>query len=168
MSAESPGGRPGAGEIEGLTAGREPGVPSAGESVLLLALGVGFGVVLMKAEVVSWYRIFEMFRFDSFHLYGVIGSAVATAALGIELLRRLGLRSREGRPIEIPGKAHTPWFARYLLGGTVFGLGWGLLGACPGPLFAWIGGGEAIYLVPLVSAILGTWTYGAVRDRLPH
>lgn len=158
----------GADELEGLTAGRPASTPSLRESAFLLALGIGFGTVLMKSEVASWYRIFEMFRFESFRLYGVIGSAIATAALGIALLRRLALRSQSGDPIVIPPKATTPWYARYLLGGIVFGFGWGLLGACPGPIFAWLGAGQSIYLVPLGAAMLGTCAYGAVRSRLPH
>ena len=156
------------GELEGLTAGRPASAPNSRESALLLVLGIAFGIVLMKAEVVSWYRIFEMFRFESFRLFGVIGSAIATAAFGLALLRRLAIRSRSGDPIVIPPKARTPWYARYLLGGIVFGVGWGLLGACPGPIFAWLGAGESIYLVPLGSAMLGTWAYGTVRDWLPH
>jgi len=157
-----------AAEIEGLTAGRAAGIPRAREAAMLLLSGVGLGIVLMKSEMASWYRLFEMFRFESFRLYGLLGSAVASGALGVGVLRRLGMRSREGTPIAIPGKAQTPWFARYALGGLVFGVGWGFLGACPGPIFAWLGGGESIYLVPLISAMMGTWAYGAVRGRLPH
>jgi len=166
----SPETRPGAGagEIEGLSSGRASGVPGALEASMLLLSGAGLGIVLMKSEMASWYRLFEMFRFDSFRLYGVLGSAVASGALGIGALRRLGMRSRQGVPITIPAKAQTPLFARYALGGLLFGVGWGFLGACPGPIFAWLGGGESIYLVPLFSAMMGTWTYGAIRNRLPH
>jgi uncharacterized membrane protein YedE/YeeE len=160
--------QPGRGELEGLTSDRSEGLPSRLEGLLLFLAGVGFGIALMRSEVASWYRIFEMFRFDSFHLFGVIGSAVATAALGMALLRRFGVRSLTGGSIAIDRKARTPWLARYLLGGTLFGVGWALVGACPGPIFAWLGAGASIYLVPLASALLGTWAYGAVRDRLPH
>ena len=128
--------------------------------------GTGFGLVLVKAEVVSWYRIQEMFRFHSFHMYGVIGSAVLVAALSLWLLRRFGLRAANGEPIALAPKAHT--YRRYLLGGTVFGLGWALAGACPGPIFALIGSGAAVLVAVLASAVLGTWVYGLTKERLPH
>lgn len=131
-----------------------------------LVAGAWFGFVLVRAEVVSWYRIQEMFRFDSFHMYGVIGSAVAVGALTIALIRRFRLRSLRGEPIAIPAKAATP--KRYILGGTLFGLGWALTGACPGPIAALIGSGSSVFLVVLLSAVAGTYVYGLVRHTLPH
>ena len=130
-----------------------------------LLLGAFFGFVLTKAEVISWFRIQEMFRFESFHMYGVIGSAVVVGMISVFLIRRLNLRSVNGEKIVLqPKKFHTGT----LLGGIIFGLGWALTGACPGPLFALVGNGFSIILVPLVSAIVGTWVYGYFREKLPH
>jgi uncharacterized membrane protein YedE/YeeE len=131
-----------------------------------LLVGTGFGLVLVKAEVVSWYRIQEMFRFHSFHMYGVIGSAVAVAMLSLWLLRRFGVRAANGEKIAMAPKA--PTYRRYVLGGIVFGLGWALAGACPGPIFALIGTGATALVAVLASAVVGTWIYGLVKDRIPH
>ena len=134
-------------------------------------VGVVLGVVFVQSQVVSWFRIVEMFRFEAFHMYGVIGSAVATAGAGVWAIRRLGLTTVHGEPIAVPAKA---WGAsrvrgaRYWMGGTVFGLGWGLLGACPGPLFALLGGGVTVLVVALAAALAGTWAYALLRDHLPH
>lgn len=117
--------------------------------------------------MVSWFRIQEMFHFEAFYMYGVIGSAVVTAGLSLQLIRRLGVRSLSGEPITVPPKKLGRG-TRYWLGGTIFGLGWALVGACPGPLFALVGGGITVMLVPLASAVVGTWLYGALRPRLPH
>lgn len=132
-----------------------------------LVLGALFGIVLVKSEVVSWFRIQEMFHFQAVHMYGIIGSAVLTAALSLRLIRRLQVRSLSGEPITIPPKVMGRG-TRYWLGGAAFGLGWALVGACPGPLFALVGGGVTVMLVPLVSAVAGTWLYGALRPHLPH
>ena len=132
-----------------------------------LAFGILFGVVLTKAEVISWFRIQEMFRFQSFHMFGVIGSAVVVAAIGLQLIKRLGVRALDGQPIVVPPKVMGKG-TRYWAGGGLFGLGWGLVGACPAPLLALLGQGVFVILVPLVSAIAGTWLYGALRPRLPH
>ena len=137
-------------------------------SLLLYALlGMSFGVVLMQSQVVSWFRIQEMFRFDSFHMYGIIGSAVVVAALGVQLIKRLGIKTVHGETIAIPPK---DWGrgTRYWAGGIVFGLGWALLGACPGPMFALLGGGISVVAVAIASALTGTWLYGVLRPRLPH
>lgn len=134
---------------------------------IYLALGILFGIVLTKSEVISWFRIQEMFRFQAFHMYGIIGSAVVTAALSLQLIKRLGLKSLSGAPIVIPPKEMGSG-TRYWLGGTIFGLGWALVGACPGPLFALIGNGVGVAAAVLVSAVAGTWVYGAIRPRLPH
>jgi len=130
-------------------------------------LGTVFGVVLTKSEVISWFRIQEMFRFQSFHMYGIIGAAVATGALSVFVIKKLGLKSRTGEPMELAPKVLGSG-VRYALGGTIFGLGWGLAGACPGPIFALIGNGFVVVGVVLLSALLGTRTYAALRTRLPH
>ncbi|MEM8556965.1 MAG: DUF6691 family protein [Bacteroidota bacterium] len=144
---------------------------SLGGLLVYLLLGAFFGVVLIKSEVVSWFRIQEMFRFDSFHMYGVIGSALAVAALGLQVIKRLSLKTLNGQPIVVApkqwGGSRVPG-ARYWIGGTLFGLGWGLLGACPGPMFALLGTGLSVIVVGIASAMAGTWAYAALRDRLPH
>lgn len=132
-----------------------------------VAWGVYLGFVFTRSEVVSWFRIQEMFRFQSFHMYGIIGSAVVTAALGVWLIRRAGLRSWLGREME-PGADFTAPGTRYWAGGTLFGIGWGLLGACPGPIYVLIGNGVTVMIVALLSALLGVWSYGLLRHRLPH
>jgi uncharacterized membrane protein YedE/YeeE len=123
--------------------------------------------VLIKSEVVSWFRIQEMFRFQSFHMYGVMFSAIAVAALSIVLLRRLSARTLAGEAISIPPKTLGRGY-RYWIGGTLFGVGWALTGACPGPLFALTGSGMSVYVVAALSALAGTWLYGYLRPHLPH
>ena len=130
-------------------------------------IGTLFGIVLVKSEVVSWYRIQEMFRFESFHMYGVLGSAFFTAFVSLQVLKRLKVRSRTGEPITVPPRSLGKGY-RYWIGGSIFGIGWALSGACPGPLFALAGSGVTVYLMTAVTAILGTWTYGYLRPRLPH
>jgi uncharacterized membrane protein YedE/YeeE len=132
-----------------------------------LVLGILFGIVLMKSGVVSWFRIQEMFRFQSFHMYGTIMSAIATAAVSVMVIRRLGLRTIDGDAIEIPPKKLGRGY-RYAAGGTIFGIGWALTGACPGPLFALTGSGISVYSAAILSSVAGTWLYGRVRPRLPH
>ena len=140
---------------------------SARELLACYALGTIFGVVLVQGEIVSWFRIYEMFRFDAFYMYGVIGSALAVAAASLWLIRRSGARALTGQPIAVPPKTLGRG-VRYVAGGSIFGVGWGLTGACPGPLFAQIGAGVTTMVVAAVAAIAGTWTYGALRPRLPH
>ena len=135
--------------------------------VAYLVVGTLFGILFTKAEVISWFRIQEMFRFQAFHMYGIIGSAVIVAALSVWLIKRLGASAISGEPIVIPAKTLGRG-TRYWLGGTIFGLGWALTGACPGPLFALIGAGNAVLVVTLASAVAGTWLYGYLRPRLPH
>ncbi|MFP3948149.1 MAG: DUF6691 family protein [Longimicrobiales bacterium] len=132
-----------------------------------LLLGAYFGVVLMKSEVVSWFRIQEMFRFQSFHMYGIIGSAVLVAAVSVRLIKWIDARSYTEEPIHLPPKTLGKG-VRYAVGGTLFGLGWALTGACPGPLFALFGSGIGVIGVAIASAVLGVWTYGILRPRLPH
>ena len=136
-----------------------------------LLLGAYLGVVFVQAEVVSWFRIQEMFRFQSFHMYGIIGAAVLVAGISIQVIKRTGARTVWGDPIVLEDKewgSGAGRGARYWLGGTIFGLGWGLLGACPGPIFALIGAGFPVLVVALLSAMLGAWSYGALRSYLPH
>ncbi len=144
-----------------------PSTPPARVLAVYLVLGTFFGIVLIKGEVISWFRIYEMFRFESFHMYGIIGSAVVTAMLSLRLLRSRDARSLSGEAIAIPPK-ELGRGTRYWLGGSLFGVGWGLVGACPGPLFALIGGGVAVMWAVLLSAIVGTFLYGVLAPRLPH
>lgn len=135
--------------------------------IVYFLLGCGFGAVLMEAEVISWFRIQEMFRFDAFHLYGIIGSAVVVAGLSLTVMKALQLRDAEGELLALAPKA-VGTGVRYIAGGTIFGLGWALTGACPGPIVALVGGGVPVMIVALVSALAGTWVYGFLRPRLPH
>jgi uncharacterized membrane protein YedE/YeeE len=135
--------------------------------LVYLFLGVAFGVVLTRSEVLSWFRIQEMFHFQSFRMYGIIGSAIATAAASIALIKASGLSSADGKPIVIPRKPLGSG-VQYAAGGTIFGLGWALTGACPGPLFALIGNGVTVMIVAVVCALIGTWVYGRLRPSLPY
>lgn len=129
-------------------------------------LGILFGITLTKAEVVSWYRIFEMFKFQSFHMYGVIGTAVVLGIIIVQIIKRTKMKSISGDPIVIAPKAFS--IPRYLIGGTIFGLGWAMTGACPGPMFILLGNGVLVILVAIASGIFGTFVYGKLRNRLPH
>ncbi|AMR29593.1 transporter [Hymenobacter psoromatis] len=134
------------------------------KNVKYLVLGTLFGVILTKSEVISWFRIQEMFRFQSFHMYGIIGSAIVVGLISIQLIKRAHIKTIKGEPIVIADKKYThgTW-----LGGIIFGLGWAITGACPGPLFAQLGSGVGGAAVMLVAALAGTWTYSALRDKLP-
>ncbi len=132
-----------------------------------LLLGAAFGFVLTRSEVVSWFRIQEMFHFQSFRMYGIIGSAVVTAALSVALIKLAGLTSATGEKISIPSKQLGSGI-RYAVGGSIFGVGWALTGACPGPLFALIGAGVSVSIIAAASALAGTWIYGWLRPHLPH
>jgi uncharacterized membrane protein YedE/YeeE len=134
--------------------------------IRFLMIGIFFGIIMTKAQVISWYRIYEMFRFDAFHMYGIIGSAVVLGVIGVALIKRNRITSTEGTPITFSPKDRG--IARYLFGGTIFGLGWAMTGACPGPMYALIGNGFGVIVVVLASALLGTFTYGLIRKRLPH
>ncbi|AYL96029.1 DUF6691 family protein [Mucilaginibacter celer] len=127
--------------------------------------GLLFGIVLVKSEVISWFRIQEMFRLQSFHMYGIIGSAIVVGMISVLIIKRFNIKTASGEPVIIPDKKFN-WGNVY--GGLVFGLGWVITGACPGPLFAQIGSGFLVTSVTLLSAILGTWVYGLLRDKLPH
>ena len=129
------------------------------------AVGLIFGIAFVKAEIISWFRIQEMFRFQSFHMYGVIGTGVVLGALFVWLIKRLNIKTIYGEVIEF----HPKKFNRgQIYGGLIFGFGWAMTGACPGPLFAQIGTGVSVIAVVILSAIAGTWVYGYFRDKLPH
>ena len=131
-----------------------------------LAVGIFFGIVLAKAEVISWFRIYEMFQFDAFHMYGIIGSAIILGIIGVQIIKRRKLKSSNGQQINFNPKDMTP--TRYIAGGIIFGLGWALAGACPGPMFILVGYGYPALIIVIASAILGTLVYGIMRKRLPH
>ena len=133
---------------------------------LALLIGIFLGIIFMKAEVLSWFRIHEMFAFQSFHMYGIIGSAIAVGALSVLIIRKLGAKSIEGNVIELNDKA--PNYKSAYIGGTIFGLGWAMTGACPGPMYALVGSGTTVFLISIVMGILGVLTYAALRSKLPH
>jgi uncharacterized membrane protein YedE/YeeE len=130
-----------------------------------LLMGILFGVILVKAEVISWFRIQEMFRLQSFHMYGVIGSAVVVGIISVGLIKKFNVKTIYGEIIEFHPRSFNKG---QIYGGIIFGLGWAITGACPGPLFAQIGTGVTVVVVTLLSAIAGTWVYGSIRDKLPH
>jgi uncharacterized membrane protein YedE/YeeE len=132
-----------------------------------LLLGICFGITLTRSEVLSWFRIQEMFRFQSPRMYEIIASAIVVAAASVALIKRLSVKTVSGEPITIPPKT-LGHGVRYAVGGTIFGLGWALTGACPGPLFALVGNGMTVMIAAIVSALLGTWVYGFLRPRLPQ
>lgn len=135
------------------------------KNVVYVILGAIFGILLYKAEVVSWYRIYEMFLFKSFHMYGIIGSAIAVGGTSIYLLKKYKYISMTGEPIAIPDKKFSKG---NIIGGIIFGLGWGLAGACPGPMFIMIGAGYSFMFIVLFSALAGTWVYAALKEKLPN
>lgn len=132
-----------------------------------MLVGIFFGIVATKSEIISWFRIQEMFRFQAFHMYGIIGSAVVVAFIAVWLIKRGRIRSADGSEINIPPKEMGKG-TRYWAGGIIFGCGWALTGACPGPMFALVGNGFLVILVAIASAIAGAWVYGAMRPKLPH
>ena len=134
--------------------------------IKFLFVGVLFGIILVKSEAVSWYRIYEMFKFQSFKMYGIIGSAVILGALLVWIIKKSNLKSISGEDIRFQPKAKSLY--RYILGGTIFGLGWALAGACPGPMFILVGSGFYSMLLVIGAAILGTFVYGILKDKLPH
>jgi hypothetical protein len=137
------------------------------DALIYLGLGTVFGIILIQSEVVSWFRIQEMFRFQAFHMYGIIGTAVVVAGLSIAVLRRMNATTIRGEPIVISDKPFERG-VNQIVGGTIFGLGWGLLGACPGPIYALIGAGILPVAVGLLGALAGAWAYGQLKPHLPH
>lgn len=128
--------------------------------------GILFGIVMVKAETISWFRIYEMFQFDAFHMYGIIGSTVVIGIIGTYLLKKYKAKNIYGEPIEFAPKSFS--VTRYLIGGIIFGLGWALVGACPGPMFVLVGTGYFPILIVIFGALLGTFIYGVFKSRLPH
>ncbi|WP_081210813.1 YeeE/YedE family protein [Salegentibacter sediminis] len=135
-------------------------------SLIYLFVGIFFGIVMFKSEAASWFRIYEMFQFQSFHMYGIIGSALILGIIGVQVIKRKKLKSIDGKPIVFNDKDVS--FSRYAFGGLSFGLGWALAGACPGPVFTLIGAGYLPILVVFVGALIGTYIYGLLRNKLPH
>ncbi|MDZ4665477.1 MAG: DUF6691 family protein [Bacteroidota bacterium] len=135
------------------------------KNLKFLVLGIMFGFILIKGEVISWFRIQEMFRFQSFHMYGVICSAIAIGMISILIIKKFKIKTFSGEEIKIAPKEFTKG---NVIGGLMFGLGWAMTGACPGPLYALIGSGSLIVIVILLSAVFGTYIYGVLKDKLPH
>ena len=131
-----------------------------------LLIGIFFGIVMYKSEAASWFRIYEMFRFDSFHMYGIIGSALIVGIIVVQLIKRLKVKSFYGEPIKFIPKERG--FSKYMYGGIIFGLGWALAGACPGPMFTLVGVGYFPILIVIMGSLLGTFMYGLIKDKLPH
>lgn len=136
------------------------------KAIKFISIGILLGIVLYKSEAASWYRIYEMFQFRSFHMYGMIGSALGTAIILVQIIKRKQLKDSNGMPIQFHDKDKS--ITRYLVGGTIFGLGWALTGACPGPLFTLMGAGYWTMGITLLFAVLGTWLYGLLCHKLPH
>ncbi len=130
-----------------------------------LLAGIFFGIILVKSEVISWFRIQEMFKLQSFHMYGVIGTAVVVGAISIFLIKKLKIKTIQGEDIEFQDKKFTKG---QVIGGLIFGLGWAITGACPGPLFAQLGSGIGVIFITILSAVAGTWVYGKFREKLPN
>ncbi|MCH2450116.1 MAG: YeeE/YedE family protein [Gracilimonas sp.] len=137
------------------------------EYLKYLIIGTVFGFILVKSEVVSWFRIQEMFRFDDIHMHGIIGLAIVVGIISIQIIKRNNIKDTKGNSVTIPPKDASQW-KRYIIGGSMFGLGWALLGACPGPMFALLGSGITVMIIPILSAIAGTYVYGMLGNSLPH
>jgi uncharacterized protein len=135
------------------------------KSIIFLLLGIVFGIALTQGEVISWFRIQEMFRFQGFYMYGVLATAILTGMIGVQLIRRFGLRTVTNEPIDFPEKK---LHKGIVIGGVIFGVGWPITGVCPGPIYAQIGAGVSVTIVTFLSALLGTWVYSYFRPRLPH
>ncbi len=136
------------------------------KNIRFLLLGIFFGFVLTKSEAISWFRIQEMFRFQSIHMFGLLGTAIPTAMLALYLIKKFQIHTVEGENISVPKKKFFKY--RYILGGTIFGFGWALAGACPGPIYALIGNGNLVFIVVLLSAMLGVLFHTLVKDKLPQ
>jgi len=134
--------------------------------IKFLILGITFGITMAKAEIISWFRIYEMFRFESFHMYGVIGSAVIIGVIAVAFIKQLNIRTIKGEQVLFHIKEQS--ILRYLLGGSIFGLGWAMTGACPGPLFVLVGFGVWPIIIVIIGALLGTLLYGLIKHKLPH
>ncbi len=135
-------------------------------TLIYLLIGILFGITMFKSEAASWFRIYEMFKFESFHMYGIIGTALGVGLLVVQVIKRYKIKSFFGDAITFPPKEKS--ISRYLIGGIIFGLGWALAGACPGPMFTLLGAGYAPILVVIAASLLGTFLYGLLKDKLPH
>lgn len=135
-------------------------------NIIYITIGIIFGITMYKAEAASWFRIYEMFHFQSFHMYGFIGSALVIGVIGTQWMKRSEKKDVDGNKITIVPKEKS--IARYLIGGIFFGLGWALIGACPGPMFVLVGTGLWSMMFVIIGAILGTFLYGKLRNKLPH
>jgi uncharacterized membrane protein YedE/YeeE len=135
------------------------------KSLKFLLVGIVFGTIMYKAQLVSWFRIYEMFRFESFHMYGVIGTAVIVGMISVFIIKKFNLKTLDGEQVILTPK---PFNKGIIIGGLIFGLGWSITGACPGPLFAQIGSGYNVIVITFLSAVAGTWVYGYFQDKLPH
>lgn len=131
-----------------------------------LVVGIFFGIIMFKSEAASWFRIYEMFQFGSFHMYGIIGSALVLGVIGVQVIKRKKIKPLDGSEMSLKPKNKS--VARYLIGGIIFGLGWALAGACPGPMYVLAGAGYISILIVIFGAVAGTFLYGLVKDRLPH
>lgn len=134
-------------------------------NIKYLIMGVFFGIVFIKAEIISWFRIQEMFRLSAFHMYGVIGTAVVVGMISVFIIKKFNIKTLDGETVVLQPKT---FHKGQIFGGLIFGLGWAITGACPGPLFAQIGSGFLAVIITLLSAIAGTWVYGKFKERLPH
>ncbi|WP_341200629.1 DUF6691 family protein [Croceibacter atlanticus] len=131
-----------------------------------LVVGIFFGIIMFKSEAASWFRIYEMFQFGSFHMYGIIGSALVLGVIGVQVIKRKNIKPLDGSEMSLKPKNKS--VARYLIGGIIFGLGWALAGACPGPMYVLAGAGYISIIIVIFGAVVGTFLYGLVKDRLPH
>jgi len=131
-----------------------------------ILVGILLGFILYKSEAVSWFRIYEMFRFQSFHMFGIIGSAIVSGIIIVQVIKNRKIKNVVGKEITIKEKAKT--YSRYIIGGFIFGMGWSLAGACPAPMFILLGAGHTVFIVYLVAAMTGTFVYGLIRKALPH
>jgi uncharacterized membrane protein YedE/YeeE len=136
------------------------------KTLVYLIIGIFFGIVMYKSEAASWFRIYEMFEFGSFHMYGIIGSALAIGVIGTQIIKRRNIKALGGQDMQLNPKAMS--ISRYLFGGILFGLGWALAGACPGPMYVLAGAGYGSILIVILGALIGTFLYGLLRNKLPH
>ncbi|WP_339696692.1 DUF6691 family protein [uncultured Marixanthomonas sp.] len=136
------------------------------KQLVYLSIGIFFGIIMYKSEAASWFRIYEMFQFGSFHMYGIIGSALILGVIGIQVIKKRNLKAIGNQEMKLTPKKKS--FARYAIGGIIFGLGWALAGACPGPMYVLVGSGYLSILVVIFGALLGTFLYGLIKDKLPH
>jgi uncharacterized membrane protein YedE/YeeE len=135
-------------------------------TLIFLIIGILFGITMFKSEAASWFRIYEMFQFEAFHMYGIIGTALVVGVINTQLIKRFNIKSFFGAKIQFIPKEKS--ITRYILGGIIFGLGWGLAGACPGPMFTLVGAGFWPIAIVIFGALVGTFLYGWAKDRLPH